>query len=128
MVLYRPIRRGRPSPNARASTALDPSLAEIKRQPSLTAFSKILSYTCLFTLPQPLLHHCCSLPGILYDLSKALFLPGDRRFHGPHDLYIPAVFEHTGAIILPDPFSQRDLLHHIGGADGDPLLSAIGIK
>lgn len=38
-------------------------------QPSLTAFSKILSYTCLFTLPQPLQYHRCTLPGILYDLS-----------------------------------------------------------
>ena len=38
-------------------------------QPSLTAFSKILSYTCLFTLPQPLQYHCSTLPGILYDLS-----------------------------------------------------------
>ena len=28
-----------------------------------------LSYTCLFTLPQPLQYHCSALPGILYDLS-----------------------------------------------------------
>ena len=67
-----------------------------------------LSYTCLFTLPQPLQYHCSALPGILYDLSgshldmaQGIIFPNlpdvlqikilaDYRFrHHPHHL-LPA--------------------------------------
>lgn len=45
-----------------------------------------------------------------------------------YNLYVPAIFKHTGIIILPNSFFQSYLFCYISGADCNVLFFTVRVK
>ena len=61
-------------------------------------------------------------------VSYLLIVYHDFLFDYTYNLYVPAIFEYTGTIILPNSFFQSYLFSYVSGADCNALFFTIRVK